>query len=58
MTLNIELTANQERGATSARLAYNANPPSELDAPFETNEQYLAWVISKAADSYASQYPA
>jgi hypothetical protein len=58
MTLTIDFTDEQIRGITSAREAHNANPPSESDAPFATNEEYLTWVISKAADSYASQYPA
>jgi hypothetical protein len=58
MQLTIELTDEQIRGITAAQEAHNANPPSESSAPFDTNEAYLAWVIGKAADSYASQYPA
>jgi hypothetical protein len=58
MTLTIDFTAEQIRGITAAKEAHNANPPSESDAPFATNEEYLAWVLSRAADSYASQYPA
>lgn len=58
MTLTIDFTTEQIRGITAAREAHNANPPSESDAPFATNEEYLAWVIGKAADSYSSQYPA
>jgi hypothetical protein len=57
MTLTIDFTDEQIRGITAARLAHNANPPSESEAPFETDEAYLAWVLSRAADSYASQYP-
>jgi hypothetical protein len=57
MTLTIDFTQEQIRGITAARLAHNANPPSESDAPFDTNEDYLAWVIARASDSYASQYP-
>jgi hypothetical protein len=58
MTLTIDFTTEQIRGITAAREDHNANPPSESDAPFATNEEYIAWVIGKASDSYASQYPA
>lgn len=58
MTLNLTLTDEQLRGITAAREAHNANPPSESPAPFDTDEGYLSWVISRAADSYAAQYPA
>jgi hypothetical protein len=57
MNLTIDFTPEQVRGITAARFAHNANPPSESDAPFDTDESYLAWVIQRAADSYASQYP-
>jgi hypothetical protein len=56
MTLTIDFTDEQIRGITAAREAHNANPPSESDAPFDTNEDYLAWVLSRAANSYVSQY--
>jgi hypothetical protein len=58
MQLTIDFTPEQLRGITAAREAHNANPPSESEAPFATNEEYLAWVMQRAADSYASQYPA
>lgn len=58
MQLTIDLSPEQLRGITAARLAHNATPPSDSLAPFETDEAYLSWVLSRAADSYASQYPA
>jgi len=54
----IDFTPEQIRGITAARQAHNANPPSESDAPFSTNEEYLDWVMGRAADSYSLQYPA
>jgi hypothetical protein len=56
MQLTIDFTAEQELGITAAREAHNANPPSESDAPFTTNEEYVTWVMQKASDSYATQY--
>jgi len=58
MNLMIDFTPEQIRGITAARQAHNANPPSESDAPFSTNEEYLDWVMGRAADSYSLQYPA
>ena len=57
MQLTIDFTPEQIRGITAAREAHNANPPSESPAPFDTNEAYVTWVISRAADSYAAQFP-
>lgn len=56
MQLTIDFTDEQVRGITAARIAHNDSPPSESEAPFESDEAYLAWVISRAADSYALQY--
>ena len=56
MTLTIDFTDEQIRGISAAREAYNANPTTEANAPFETNDKYLSWVISCASDSYADQY--
>ena len=58
MQLTIDFTPEQLRGVAAAREAHNANPPSDSPAPFADDESYLAWVLSRAADSYASQYPA
>ena len=43
-------------GITSAREAYNASLPED-GVPLDTNEAYVQFVMSRAAESYAKQYP-
>ena len=43
-------------GITAAREAYNAALP-EGGTPIDTNEGYVQFVMSRAAESYAKQYP-
>lgn len=42
-------------GIAAARAAYNASLPED-GTPIETNEAYVQFVMSRAAESYARQY--
>ena len=45
--------ANKLSGITSARLRYNDDNP---EAPIDTDEAYVQFVMDGAAASYAAQY--
>lgn len=57
MTLNLDFTAEQLRGIAAARTIYNLSLPEGSPEIKATDEEYLAFVISSASDSYASLYP-
>lgn len=54
MTFTVEITDPEKlAGITRAREAYNEAHP---DAPFETDAEYVQFVMESAAESYARQY--
>ena len=50
--------AEQRRidGITAAREAYNAGIPVDGPGPFPSNDEYVQFVMERAAESYANQY--
>lgn len=65
MIFNIEITdAGKLAGITAAREAYNATQEPTVDeqgnevpaATFTTDEEYVQFVMDKAAESYSVQY--
>lgn len=62
-TYTFSADANQEAGITAAREAYNDGLPDSEEAPRAehpdykaTNADYVAFVLSRATESYQRQY--
>jgi hypothetical protein len=58
MTFTIEITDTESlRGITAAREAYNANTASTPEEIIGTDAGYIQFVMEKATESWAKQYP-
>ncbi len=47
------ITIEDTTGITAARNAYNET----TETPFETDQEYVQFVMESAAESYRNQYP-
>ncbi len=48
--------ASRLAGISAAREAYNNAIPTDAPGPFETDEEYVQFVMDRASASYALQY--
>jgi hypothetical protein len=56
-TYNVTIVEQRKvDGITAAREAYNADIPIDSPGPFPTNDEYVQFVMDRAAESYANQY--